>query len=222
MSRGWSLGKLFGFPLYLDPSAVLVLALILFMGGWGNLVTSGVFVLAIAVSVVIHELGHAVVIKAMGWDAEIVIHGFGGVTLSQSRPRPWQQVGISLAGPVMNGLQMGVAFALLLALGDPLRLTGVGASASLPILFLDNFFLVNLLLGVFNILPIYPLDGGQAFQSVLRVFVPARAQQVTAYVGLVLSVLVCAYGAATRWWFLLFIAVFLLAQNWNMLRAQTT
>ena len=221
MSRGWSLGKLFGFPLHVDPSALLVLALILFMGGWGNLVVSGVFVLAIAVSVVIHELGHAVVIKAMGWDAEIVIHGFGGVTLSQSQPRPWQQVGISLAGPVMNGLQMGVAFALIMLFGGSLRLSIGATGTSLPILFLDQFFMVNLLLGVFNILPIYPLDGGQAFQFVLRVFVPARAERVTAYVGLGLSVLVCAYGAANRWWFLLFIALFLLAQNWQMLRART-
>lgn len=220
MSRGWSLGKLFGFPLFVDPSAVVVLALILFMGGWGNLAASGVFVLAIAVSVVIHELGHAVVIKLMGWDAEIVIHGFGGVTLSQSKPTPWQQVVISVAGPIMNGVQMAVAFVVLVYLGRHLHLAVGGGATSLPILFLDQFFMVNLILGIFNILPIYPLDGGQAFQSIVQVVRPEKAVRITAYVGLVLSVLVCAYGAAQRWWFLLFIAVFLLAQNWQMLRGQ--
>lgn len=219
MSQGWSLGRLFGFPLTLDPTAVLMLAFILFMGGWQNIVGSGVFAAAIAVAVVVHELGHAFVNRAFGWDSKIVIHGFGGVTISESDPTPWQQVAVSSAGPAMNAVQMAVAFGLLLALGHRPAYLG-GITTSYPVLFLDDLFVVNLFLLVFNVLPIFPLDGSHVLQAVLHMFTPARATRITAYVGLAVGAAVCAYGAANRWWFLLILTLFLLAQNWQILKAE--
>jgi len=220
MGRGWSLGRIFGFPLFLDPTALLLLAYFLISGWAGGALASVLFVLALVLCVVIHELGHAFVIRAMGWDAVIVVHGFGGVTLSQSQPTPGQQVVISIAGPLMNAVQLGIAWGVLVLLGDPPAFVGVLPSLSAGstlALFLDQVFIVNLFIGVFNILPVSPLDGGQAMHAILDMITPDHAERITAWVSITLAVAFLAFGASRREWLLVIIAIFLVAENYRTL-----
>jgi stage IV sporulation protein FB len=205
MGAGWPLGRILGFPVRVDPSALILLAVLAFSGA--GIETAAIFIVVIAVSVLIHELGHALVIRRMGWDAEIVLHGFGGVTLSRSQPTPLQQVGISFAGPAMNLLLIAVGL-----LFRPLFDAGIIA------VFLHYLVFVNAFLAVFNLLPIFPLDGGQAFRSLLLMVVPAKATLITAGIGMVLGVAVVAFALSRSWIFLSLIGVFLVAANFRALK----
>ncbi|MDF1564620.1 MAG: site-2 protease family protein [Deltaproteobacteria bacterium] len=207
---GIKVGRLLGFPVQIHPSA-LILGFILMMpyvrAGQGTIALY--LVAAIALSILLHELGHALVIRALGWESVIVLHGFGGVTLSRSRPSPGQQIGVSLAGPAVN-------FALLAGAFVGLLFFSTGAVAQ----FLDILFMVNLFLGVFNVLPIVPLDGGQAFRSVLRIFTPRRADVAAAWVSMALTVPILAWAASQRSLFMGLIALFLVFTNWKTATGQ--
>ncbi|MBV7412067.1 site-2 protease family protein [Dermabacteraceae bacterium TAE3-ERU27] len=123
-------------------------------------------------SVLVHELCHAAVARAGGLRVrEIELNLWGGHTaLLGNRDKPWLDIAISLSGPASN-LLIGWACA---------RVGG-------------NFFsllgFVNLGLGVFNLLPALPLDGGYALRALLRFlrFRDALATRVVAYLGFALA-----------------------------------
>lgn len=205
MDQGWKVGTILGFPVRVHPSALILVAFLLLPYLRAGAVSTAIgLVAAVGISVLMHELGHAYVIRSMGWDSVIVLHGFGGVTLSRSRPSPGQQVGISLAGPAVNLALIGVSFVLLLVFPG-------GALGS----FFDFLFTVNLFLALFNLLPIFPLDGGQAFRAVVRIFSPAQATLYTSWVSVVLAGGLGVYGYASGSLFMAIIALFLISQNFR-------
>ena len=113
------------------------------------------WIFVVFLSVLVHELGHAVVGRLYGGRPEVRLEAFGGVTLPQlrARPRPAQQFILSLAGPVAGLLLGGLALALEQIL-PPER-------GSLTALVLALFQMVSVDWVIFNLLPILPLDGGQ-------------------------------------------------------------
>ena len=145
--------------------------------------------LCILVSILLHEMGHALAARAFGMEWAIVLLMFGGLAFGRTRPgvKWWQNVLISLAGPFAQ-------FALLAAIVAGSRLAA-GAGADLndasPLArtaYLALFF-VNLVWPVLNLLPIYPLDGGQALRAVLGRFTHGSGVLWTARVGLAVCVL---------------------------------
>jgi len=175
--------RLLGFPVVIDVSFLIVLTFL----GYATLSRGLTFLIAwvviAAVSVLIHELGHAVAARAAGAHPQIALIGFGGVTtfdhpgdgLSRAR-----SVGISLAGPA-TGLVLG---ALLLGLRrsvavDPYSLGGYALGAGV---------FVTLGWGLLNLLPILPLDGGNVLLELLP-GPPARRQRSAAVVSVVFALL---------------------------------
>jgi stage IV sporulation protein FB len=164
-------------------------------------------------SVIAHELGHAAAIAALGYGrSDIVLGGFGGVTINNRRARPWQDILISLAGPVA-----GVVFAYLLVL----LFNNVRALANDEFFFrwFALMFRVNIAWAIFNLLPIYPLDGGQILRNTTRIFLTERNSFVTTtWVSLVLAAAIIIFGLLQHQYFLATIA-FMLAlenyQNWS-------
>ncbi len=208
---GFKVGRLLGFPVRVHPSA-LILGFILMMplirAGQGR---QAIYLFAaIAIAILLHELGHALVIRALGWESVIILHGFGGVTLSKSNPTPSQQIGVSLAGPAVNFALLGGSFV-------GLFFFETGETAR----FLDITFMVNLFLGVFNVIPIFPLDGGQAFRAVLRIFTPRRADVAAAWISMALTLPILAYAASSRSLFMGIIALFLIGSNWKTALGQS-
>jgi Zn-dependent protease len=149
MAKGFRVGSLFGFPIRVHVSFLALLAIVLvFMGGVPGVLS----VLVVAASVVLHELGHALMARQLGIPvAEIGLHFFGGAAQMVGTPRRrGDEIAIAAAGPAVSfalaGVGLGLAF-----------LTGSGLFA-----FAGT---ANLVLGVFNLVPAFPSDGGRILRA---------------------------------------------------------
>ncbi len=142
----------------------------------------------VLVSILVHEYGHGLMAKHFHGSPSIVLYGLGGLCSSQQERTPGQRLAVLFAGPGAGFiLCAGVLAVASLALGITgsehlavmQRLVGLSANRedffgavqkfSSPTIFMIyfNMIWINLLWGLVNLLPIYPLDGGQATQVVL-------------------------------------------------------
>lgn len=172
--------QLFGIPVRVHPFFWLLAAMLGMRGNTsqGILIWIGV----VFVSIMIHEFGHALVIRYFGWSPRVVLHSFGGLAIydpnfspMQSGRRPRRtgttQILISLAGPVAGFALAALVVALLYLTQHSVSFpffgieVNLGTGRGLPsmplwILVFD-LLQVNIYWGILNLLPIYPLDGGQ-------------------------------------------------------------
>jgi Zn-dependent protease/predicted transcriptional regulator len=132
-------------------------------------------------SVLIHELAHSLMARAQGLEARsITLFLFGGVSnLGAESPRPKVEFLVAVVGPLTSFALAAIAFAALNVLAEPMT------QATLAYLAF-----INVLLGVFNLIPGFPLDGGRVFRSIVwqatgslrrATEVAARAGQLVAY-----------------------------------------
>jgi Zn-dependent protease len=140
------------FPVTVYPSFFIAALLLGFWGGAPWRIAAWIFV--VFVSVLVHELGHALFGLWLGGRPEIKLEGFGGETYPRlpSRPSALKQFGLSLAGPVAGLLLGAAAFAL----GRVLPPDAGSPSAFV----LRQFKWVSVVWAGFNLLPMLPLDGG--------------------------------------------------------------
>jgi len=171
---------LLGVPVTVRLSVVVVLALL--GAGLGDPVAIGMWVVLGLASIVVHELGHALVARAAGSDPVIELAGFGGVTRYQPTPRArtrgWS-LAIGLAGPAVGLVVGGVAL---------LVRPSVAAFGPYPEVAMTIVVFTSIGWSLFNLLPIPPLDGGQALTQVLPGDALQR-QRRAALVGVVVSLL---------------------------------
>lgn len=122
-----------------------------------------VWALLAFVSVLAHEMGHALTARRFGQTPRIALHGMGGVTWWRPTREmsAWQRIAIAGAGPGI-GVTLG-SLAWLAA-----RTTGVHDSGTRPEAVLDMFVWVNLGWGLFNLLPMLPMDGGAIVSAALE------------------------------------------------------
>jgi Zn-dependent protease len=180
--------RVFGFPVVIDISFVVIVALL----GWYPGVQVRDFVIwlvLVPVAVLVHELGHAFVARTTGAHPSITLAGLGGLT-SYLPPRPLSRarsVAISLAGPAV-GIVIGVG---LLAYG-----VVVGVGSDLASSILNTAIYTTLGWSALNLLPILPLDGGQTLRELLPGS-PARREVRAATVSVVFAAVaaVLAYRA---------------------------
>lgn len=149
--------RLLGFPVRVLPWFWLVMALL----GEGTLRAGPQFlalwVLCGFVSVLVHELGHAVFYRRFGAWCDILLLAFGGLAVADRAPAErWKRVVISFAGPGFGFALLAVVVAVSLGLSAAEVEVPVGVAAALGYLFL-----MNLYWNLFNLLPIWPLDGGK-------------------------------------------------------------
>ncbi|HUK81445.1 MAG TPA: site-2 protease family protein, partial [Verrucomicrobiae bacterium] len=151
--------------------------------------------LALFAIVTMHEFGHALACRSVGGRAnQIVLWPLGGVAYVDPPPRPGAVLWSIAAGPLVN-----VALVVVLKLiGIVCRASGVPESAPNAFLLLQSVAIINLILLVFNMLPVYPLDGGQILQALL--WFPlgrAKSLMVAASIGFVG---VAGLAALAVWW----------------------
>ena len=162
------LGRVLGFGIDVSASFLLLLAVVLFMTGG----VAGVLVALLAfASVLVHELGHALVARHLDVHVDsIELHFFGGAAkMVQAPRRPNDEIAIAAAGPAVS-FALGGAALLLHAL------SGVGLFATLG--------WVNLVIGGFNLLPALPMDGGRILRAALARRMPfARATHLAVRVA---------------------------------------
>lgn len=166
--------------------------------------------------VLLHEFGHSLACRQVGGHADqIVLWPLGGVAYVDPPPRPGATLWSIAAGPLVNVALMPI----LLGLGMLSR--SLGWAESMPNFhhLLRTLAMINFWLLVFNILPIYPLDGGQILRSLLW-FVVGRARSlmvatILGFVG-VIGFIALALWTQSLWYGVL--AAFMLLNCWGGLR----
>jgi membrane-associated protease RseP (regulator of RpoE activity) len=177
----WVMGLFFGFNAH-QPIMVLIAIFVIF------------------VSVLIHELGHALMMRRFGREAHVVLYGLGGLAIegggssfgsfggfrSRGSRTTAEQVLISAAGPGAGYVLAAVTIAILYALGGHIEWQPLVGLFPIPIphahlgenlgaardnlnlrIFLDMILWFNVVWGTVNLLPVFPLDGGQIAQSLM-------------------------------------------------------
>lgn len=168
--------------------------------------------------VLLHEFGHAFATRSVGGTANlIVLWPLGGVAMVKAPARPGAFLWSIAAGPLVNVALMPVLLivAVMVGLRPGLTLNGL-TDFELFVFYLN---MINVLLLVFNMMPVYPLDGGQIFQSLLW-FVMSRSASllIAAGVGLVLAVIIALASFYAGMIFLGVMAIFLALQAYQGLR----
>ena len=214
MNTRMELGRIAGIPIYLDLMFVLIVVVFgyrYFTSGNLQIVSLGLVVVAgVLVSILLHELGHAIAGRLFGVQTrEIELTGLGGVArFATALPRSaLARSGIFLAGPAVNlvlwlGLEQGASAAR--GIGAPLLVN------ALLTLSMINFYLM-----AFNLLPAYPLDGGHTLDAWLGALLgPAWSIRVVAVCGLVVCAGLVYLALPTDFWLLL-LAFVLFQANWS-------
>lgn len=167
--------------------------------------------------VILHELGHSVAAQAYGVPVkQIVLLPIGGVAqLARFPEEPIQEFVIAIAGPLVNfGLAIVLFVAgVLLGLGnpleDPLAITRVLGQVN-PSAIFTYVFASNLFLGIFNLIPAFPMDGGRVLRALLAARMDyARATRIAVSVGQAMAWLLGLWGFLNGGFFLILIAVFI-------------
>lgn len=142
------------------------------------------WVLVVTVSILVHEFGHALVARYYRLRPGILLHGLGGLCHHDRATQDRHDVFIIAAGPGA-GLGLGVLTWIVSLIAPPALADTVwfGSVVSMSLY-------VNIGWSLVNLLPIWPLDGGQLFRlAALRLAKPARAEKITHYTALILLAL---------------------------------
>jgi Zn-dependent protease len=219
--------RLAGIPIRVHPFFWLV-TLVMGLGGSGDtrpeeLLT---WILVVFISVVVHELGHAFLQRRFGGRPWITLHGIGGMaSCDDCDDRPRSQILIALAGPAAGFLLAALIFVVIRLTG---RAAGWTVSSIRPAGFIDysllggllffepfgstianNFILnmlwVNIVWGLVNLLPVYPLDGGRVAREVLTLRHPRRGIIWSYQLSMAAGAAMAVYGLFA--WQSLFVAV---------------
>jgi Zn-dependent protease len=231
---GLVIARVFGIPVYISPYWFLVAALLVYLyaNSLDNTVhpehvrylVSAAFVILLYVSVLIHELAHCVVARGFHLTVRrVLLYPLGGFSeIEQEPPTPGQEFAVSAAGPVISLVLAVIAAALTKVVPH-----------GLPNLLIDQLFRANLLVGIFNLLPGLPLDGGRIFRAgIWRITGQAlKATIAAAWAGRVLAAAIIIVPIAlsggqfgslinsSYWLWLAFIAVFMWLQSGQAIKA---
>lgn len=216
MKQRYLLFRLLGFPVHLEPSYLLLVALYVLIGGLSASALSStlVFIVAASISILWHELGHALMARRQGASGtSIVLHGMGGTTFFTPLGSLRRSLLVTAAGP-LSGLALGLAL-----------WAGVAATRSLglfePLLvgqLLRDLIYVNIVWSVFNLLPMLPLDGGRLMQDLLLLHLPRRrAGELAQATSFLLAVGLGLFGLWHRWVFVTLICLFSAQLAWQQM-----
>jgi Zn-dependent protease/predicted transcriptional regulator len=185
MRSGFRIGRIFGIDIRVDWSWLFIFALVTWNlstmlsqvhSNWGSALIWGTALVAailLFVSVLGHELAHSLVAKAQGVPVRnITLFMFGGVSNIQRDPdSPGGEFWMALVGPltslVLGGVLLvvgGITVGSIGSLTDPTKILAQLSPLTALLLWLGS---INVTLGIFNLIPGFPLDGGRVLRSIL-------------------------------------------------------
>jgi len=214
MRSSVNIGRIFGIKFEIHVTFFLLLA-VMFFSDWGQRGLAGaavstLFLCAIFVCVVIHELGHSLVARRFGKQARsITLLPIGGVASLDSIPeKPSQEIAMAIVGPLIN---LVIAAGLYLVIGG---WTGEGELNLAPTSmrgFFGGLMGVNVMLAVFNLIPALPMDGGRVLRAILATRMDyVRATGIAAFVGQAIATFFIVFGLFRNFW-LAFVGLFIYA-----------
>ncbi len=183
--------------------------------------------LAIVASILLHELAHVLVARRFGIRASgITLFALGGVSHldDDDHGRPRTDLAVSIAGPIASlaiGLALGMNSLIPNALIDPAdieyRYVSMAEAAPGPGFFLrlgiEYVAIANIIIGVFNLLPLFPLDGGRILSAILWAITNNRQRgiRIASLVGQLGAAAMIVYGAYNLFFGELLVGVWLIA-----------
>lgn len=205
MFQTFKLARLFGVDIYLHwtlwPLLIWLFVTSLFSGGGVALVSTFTVIAVLFASVLVHELGHSLAARSVNVRTkDIVLMPVGGIARLEGAPfLPNKELWISFAGPAVNLL---IACSLL-----PFSHVGTSGLFDLKSLYeltlVDQIIVLNFILGVSNLLPALPLDGGRVFRSIVAMkYGHLAATQTAARLSRWIGVLIIGFAAFNGWFLL--------------------
>lgn len=213
--------RLFGITVYLHWSWFAIAALFIWLGkryessAWYALEYGTLFLI-----VLMHEFGHSLACRSVGGSADtIILWPLGGIAFVNPPMRPGAFLWSIFAGPLVNILLVPVTFVglwiVLNQYPNPLADDQYQAMSD-GMRYLFNLFEINSLLLIFNLIPVYPLDGGQIFQSILWFFLGyIRSLRLASIVGIAGAGLLMFYAIQGGGSWLAVMSLFLGSQALN-------
>ena len=198
---GIVIARPFGIPVYLSPYWFVVAGVFTLiyandlaatLHGATRFVVAAAFVLLLFASVLVHELAHSVVARGYGLPVRrILLYPLGGLSEIEREPQtPGREFLVSAAGPALSLALAGAGYGLMRVLP-----TGI------PGTLVSQLRWANLVVGVFNLLPGLPLDGGRMLRAVIWKVTgrPGTSTIIAAWAGRVLAVAIFVVPFATGW-----------------------
>lgn len=210
---GFRVASLFGVPVSVTAGFFLMSGYFFYVMGAGRALP---FVVAVLLSLLVHEFGHALVAKRLGLDPRVLLQAFGGLTFHERAARDRDDVMILAAGPGAGLAFGGVCLLALRTVVPTYELSG----HSFVVALLGQLAMINLFWSLANLVPVWPLDGGQLFRLLLvRLLGPSRGESWTHRVGLGLggALALMAYFSGQR--FITVLLAMLAFQNFSRLQA---
>lgn len=180
--------RMFGTPVRVHPMFWIMSVILGFNGtmgrGGGGVPALLEWVVCVFVSILLHEFGHILMGRLFGSSGYIVLYSFGGLAVGSNQlGRRWQRILVSFAGPLAQFLLLGVVVALLFFL-DP----SVHPAWKPHVERVMGFLVwINLFWALVNLLPIWPLDGGQIARELCQAIMPERGTAFSLGISMVLS-----------------------------------
>ncbi|MCO4760702.1 MAG: site-2 protease family protein [Myxococcales bacterium] len=159
-------------------------------------------------SILFHELGHGLVSRYFRLDPHIELVALGGVCFHKPTSRPRDQFLITAAGPAMNFLLAAIFY------------FGSSSADGMLLQILYSGFTWNVVLGIYNLLPIFPLDGGVLTLIVARKVWKQglKADRLVYKLGLGLSVILALAGLGMQMMLVTFVMAYAAVDNWRALQ----
>ena len=205
--------SLAGIPIRVHP--LFWLMSILIGGLTRDLVFIVIWIVAVFVSILVHELGHAIAMRIFAQPSRIVLHIMGGLTIPEASPfigrwatvtqSPTQEIVISLAGPGAGFLLAGLVLAAAALAGGTVYMTALFGILPLPGAFLPtggrivNQFVgamlwINAFWGFVNLMPVLPLDGGNVARHILVRVDPVDGLRKSLWLSVIAGVIAAVAG----------------------------
>ena len=192
--RSWVVGRPFGIPVHVSPYWFIVAGIFVIiyandlsaeLSGGMRYVVAAAFVILLYLSVLVHELSHSVVARGYGLPVRrILLYPLGGISeIEREAPTPGREFAVAGAGPALSLALGAVGWGLA-------QLWQYGVPGAL----VRQLMFANIIVGVFNLLPGLPLDGGRMLRAVIWKFTgkPGAATIAAAWVGRILAVALLA------------------------------
>lgn len=173
------------------------------------------WIVACFVSILIHELGHAIAMNVYGESARIVLYGMGGLAISDGgfgrwtggrgrRRSAWEQIVISAAGPGAGFLLAAIVIVLIKTSGgevefarptlrSPIR-WALALENPRMLGFVHDLLFINIFWGCVNLLPVFPLDGGQIARQLFSLRDPVRGARHAIWLSIITAGAIALLG----------------------------
>ncbi len=212
MKWSFKVGKLFGIPIRMHLTFLLLLLFIGITGfkqaGSDGAIWGMVAIVFIFFCVILHEVGHSLMAIHYGIKVkDIILLPIGGVSEMEEIPEdPRQEITISVIGPLVS---FGLAILFFILSSATHQVLGFKQLSIYNHNVWANLFWINLILGAFNLLPAFPMDGGRVLRGILATGMDGwKATKIAVGVGQGFAILLFFFGIFFNWWMAL-IAIFI-------------